>query len=328
MEIHEKIIPEKLYISKVFDEYMGHLNCVFLDIETTGINPEINKVILVGLIIIKNNALTSKQLFAEKKEDEKHLLSRLSEILDESDIIINYNGNSFDIPFLNKRFEKNGIFFSIPKHVSFDLYRIIKNYGYVKLNDYKLKTIEKFLGINRTDTISGKDSITLYNKYLNTKNPIYKEKICLHNYEDIYSLTKVLPIINKYDFHKITFENPRYLKTDKGHQKTIVKENIIKKERLIVNGLCHSKKKDNAFFTYSYDYKFSSKAKEFSLQIPLYKKNDLLYLSLKDFDFIYEKRMPLPHIPPHILTVKENGAINYMEINWFINDLISHLHSY
>ncbi len=328
MEICEKIIPEKIFISRAFDEYMGHLNFVFLDIETTGINPAFNKVVLAGILVVKNDTLISKQLFAEKKEDEEPLLSKLAEILSKSDLIINYNGTSFDIPFLNKRFEKNGINFSISKHASFDLYRIIKNYGYIKLQDFKLKTIEEFLGIHRTDTISGKESVALYNEYIKTKNPAYKEKICLHNFEDIYYLTKILPIINKYDLHKIAFENPRYLKTDKGHLKTIIRKNSIKKERLMVNGLCYSKDKDSAFFTYSYDYKFSSKTAEFNIEIPLFKKSGLLYLSLKDFDFNYEKKLPLHHIPPHILTVKENGTINYIEINWFINDLISHLHSY
>ncbi len=325
MDYLEKVLPESIFISKSFQEYMGHLNCVFLDIETTGINSEFNKVILAGVLIKQENTLVSKQLFAEQKEEEKPLLNSLSEILMKADLIINYNGSSFDIPFLNRRFQKNGIAFSISRYMSLDLYRIIKKYGYITFPDYKLKTIEKFLGINRTDTISGKESVALYNEYIKTQNSLLKEKILLHNFEDIYYLPKILEIIKKYDLHKIVFENPRYLRTQEGHQKTIILKNDIKKEHLLTRGLCFCKDKDHASFTYGYDYSFSSHTSEFTIDIPLNKNKGLLYLSLQDFDFTYEKRLTFAHIPSHILPVKEEDAIHYIEINWFINDLVAHI---
>lgn len=64
----------------------------------------------------------------------------------------------------------------------------------LSLSDCKLKTIEKYLGIYREDTISGKESIDLYKEYYVSQDIDLKEKILLHNYEDIYYLGIIFKI--------------------------------------------------------------------------------------------------------------------------------------
>ena len=67
-----------------------------------------------------------------------------------------------------------------------DILKIIKPFKEkLSLPDFKLKTIEKYLGIYREDTISGKESVQLYNEYVSSNCNKLKDKILLHNYEDI-----------------------------------------------------------------------------------------------------------------------------------------------
>ena len=41
-------------------------------------------------------------------------------------VYISFNGNNFDIPYLNARFYENQLFYSIKKYKSFDLYLYFK----------------------------------------------------------------------------------------------------------------------------------------------------------------------------------------------------------
>jgi Predicted exonuclease len=65
---------------------------------------------------------------------------------------------------------------------------------YLNLDNYKLKTIEKFLGIDRTDTYTGLECIEFYKEYLITKSDELLDKILKHNYQDIYYLPQILQI--------------------------------------------------------------------------------------------------------------------------------------
>ncbi len=50
----------------------------------------------------------------------------------------------------------------MPKSNNLDIMRLVKhNKDYFNFQDFKLKTVEKFLGIEREDTISGKESVEL-----------------------------------------------------------------------------------------------------------------------------------------------------------------------
>lgn len=324
MEVIERKFNESFFVSNIFQSYMDHLNCVFLDIETTGLNAEFNKVILIGVVKIQQDALIATQFLAEEKDEEKKILESLAHILKNTHVIYNYNASSFDIPFLNKRFQKNNISFYIPKYSSFDLYKMIKTYEYVQLPDYKLKTVEKFLGIQRSDMISGKESIALYNQYIDSYDPNLKEKILKHNLEDIYYLTKVITRLNKYDIHKMMFENSRYLKKDLT-KKTIISKSSLKKSKLYVEGFCLDKDCDYKTYNYGYNFTYEHHTNRFFLEIPLYKKEIYSYMFLPDFDIAYKKVVSQPHISDNILLVKEKDAINYREINSFIGVLIYHL---
>ncbi|KXZ39359.1 hypothetical protein SAMN05661008_00455 [Alkalithermobacter thermoalcaliphilus JW-YL-7 = DSM 7308] len=211
MEIITHTIDELLPIPESF--------CVF-DIETTGLSSKYNCVILIGLLYVKNNKTIIQQFFAHDPTFEKEILFYFKEVFKTFDKHITFNGISFDIPFLNNRFSYNDLDFFIDKKDNIDILKLIKPHQ-KKLNlaDCKLKTVEKLLGINRKDTISGKESVNLYKEFVKTKNINLKEKILLHNYEDIYYLAKLFKIkdiiSSKQDFIEVNiFDNKFKLKLD------------------------------------------------------------------------------------------------------------------
>lgn len=164
-------------------------NHIVFDIETTGLNSKYCKVILIGALYIENNKTVVKQFFALSQDSEINILTEFIDLIKFFDYHITFNGITFDIPFLNYRFKKHNIDYEIDKSKDIDILRLVKPYKEnLSLSDCKLKTLEKYLGIERDDTISGKESVELYKEFEKTKDISLKEKILLHNYDDIYYL--------------------------------------------------------------------------------------------------------------------------------------------
>lgn len=183
-------------ITKILDKYIDIPNNHFVfDIETTGLSPKYCKVILIGVLFNENNKTIIKQFFAENEDDEMELLLAFKDKFGSFKNHITFNGITFDIPFLNSRFAKYNIDFYLNKSEDIDILRLIKPYKEkLALSDCKLKTIEKYIGIHREDTISGKESVQIYKEFIETKSIDLKNKILLHNYEDIYYLGLLLKI--------------------------------------------------------------------------------------------------------------------------------------
>jgi len=183
-------------ITKTLDELIDiPPNHFVFDIETTGLNSTYCKVILIGIMFNQNNKTIIKQFFANTEDDEKELLLSFVDSIKNYKNHITFNGLTFDIPFLNNRLKKHNINFSICKNNDIDILKLIKLFKEkLSLSDCKLKTIEKYLGIYREDTISGKESVDLYKDYTLNQDINLKEKILLHNYEDIYYLGVIFKI--------------------------------------------------------------------------------------------------------------------------------------
>lgn len=183
-------------ITKVLDEYIDiPSNSYVFDIETTGLSPKFCKVILIGILYNENNKTIIKQFFANTEDDEEKLLLSFFDKVKNFDNHITFNGITFDIPFLNARLVKYNIDFKLHTKDDMDILRFIKPFKEkLSLSDCRLKTVEKYLGIYREDTISGKESVQLYKEYALNQCDDLKEVILLHNYEDIYYLGKIYKI--------------------------------------------------------------------------------------------------------------------------------------
>ena len=203
--IEREIIMEKYeeILDTMITEPFCNFNTLFIDIETDGLSHK-NTIIMIGMILVlKHKVVTFIQLFNEDYLSEQEMLLELKSIIIKNHIeyYISFNGHSFDFPFINARYKHFKINYSLKKAMNIDLLRLVKKHKVLfDLPDYKLKSIEKSIGILRNDTISGKDSIDLYKAFIKTQNLNFKKTILLHNYEDLINMIPLLDITKKVNY--------------------------------------------------------------------------------------------------------------------------------
>ena len=183
-------------IEKILDENLNIDNDTFIfDIETTGLSPKFHKVILIGILYNCQDRTVIKQFFAENEDEEIDVLTEFVNNIKCFTRHVTYNGVAFDIGFINYRLKKHNIDFILDKESDFDILRFIKPFKtYLKLEDCSLSTVETYFGIHRDDIINGGESVKLYKEFVESQNKEIMNTILLHNYEDIYNLSKLVNI--------------------------------------------------------------------------------------------------------------------------------------
>lgn len=207
-----KIIEKTLNAALQYPfEKKYHLDKIlFFDIETTGFSPENTWLYLIGCVYYSKGCWNLTQLFAENFSDESLLLRTFSELVSGYDVLIHYNGNGFDIPYLNKKCKKLHIPAFLENIESLDIYKKILPYKKLfKLENLKQKSIESFLGTARHDLYSGGELISVYLNYLNPENDGFKDDkalklLLLHNEDDLKGLLAISAILHYPDL----FETP------------------------------------------------------------------------------------------------------------------------
>lgn len=195
MDMLRTNIKHNLSIQKYFPKEKA----CFVDIETTGLNRFKDNIYLIGILYPSNDNGTwvLDQYFADNLDEENKVLNEFIANIIKFNKIITYNGDYFDIPFIKQRirhYKLNNPFSNIK---SFDLYQYVKKYRFLfNFTDLKLKTIEKELGFFREDIYSGLDCVDFYFKYIESKNPVLKENILNHNFDDLAHMLDVISIID------------------------------------------------------------------------------------------------------------------------------------
>ncbi len=139
---------------------------------------------------------TLLQYFCEDVADEPAVLQAFFELLRTKKILISYNGDGFDIPFLRHMLEQYGLPYSFDTVESFDLFKKFRPLKHLLgLPNLKLKSCERFLGIDREDRFTGGELIEVYFEWQKTKAPALLDTLLLHNAEDIANLPNLLPLL-------------------------------------------------------------------------------------------------------------------------------------
>lgn len=178
---------------------------LFFDIETTGFSPKTNSIYLIGCGYFSEGLFHIVQFFADKTDEEAEILRSFADFLKNYSCLVQFNGNNFDIPFVQQKcthYEIGEIF----SDCSFiDLYRCIFPYRtLLGLENCKQKTVERFLGIDREDTFSGGELINFYMSYQRDPEEDLLHLLLLHNSDDVKGLPALLPVLSYHDlFHKV-----------------------------------------------------------------------------------------------------------------------------
>lgn len=174
---------------------------LFFDIETTGFSGDYANLYLIGCVYPKNGQLHMVQWFADTKACEAQVLDAFFAFAKHFRTLVHFNGDTFDIPFLQKRCRALVLPHSFEGLESIDIYKRIKPYKkYLGLDSLKQKSIETFLGIAREDLYDGGQLIQIYEKYLLTGQEDLLGLLLLHNEDDLKGMPNLLPILYYPDF--------------------------------------------------------------------------------------------------------------------------------
>jgi len=201
MKIYSKKISKSKYdyLSKLLPP--NNSKSLYIDIETTGFSRSNDMIYLVGLLYFENEELVITQYLCEKQVDEYELLYKLNSFIINFEVLIHFNGDSFDLPFIKERMKLYRIHENISDLASFDFLKKLRPFKKVLGTDnLKLKTMEKLAGYERLDPFSGGELIQLYNLYTKGDKKLELSFI-LHNEEDmigLYYLNMFVPLIEAF----------------------------------------------------------------------------------------------------------------------------------
>lgn len=170
---------------------------LFFDIETTGFSGDSSALYLIGCTWNRGDGWKLTQWFADSPESEKEVLAAFFEFLKGFGTVIHFNGDTFDIPFLQKRCARLKLPYAFDGVASVDIYRKIRPLRrLLGLESMKQKAVEAFLGVSRRDVFSGGELIEVYRQYLVSRDERLLHLLLLHNADDLKGMPSILPILN------------------------------------------------------------------------------------------------------------------------------------
>lgn len=176
---------------------------LFFDIETTGFSAKTSALYLIGALYYNKNHWEIIQWFANDHQSEKDLLLSFFSFLKSFSYLIHFNGNGFDIPFLQKKCEQHeltGSDYDFSQIQSLDIYKAVYPHRKrLQIENLKQKTLERFLQIDRKDTYTGGELIAFYRNFLKAKDQQEAKELqhflLLHNHDDLAGMLQFSNIL-------------------------------------------------------------------------------------------------------------------------------------
>ena len=278
-----------------------------LDIETTGLDSNRDSLVVLGLIYFNMDKFYIDQYFAKNDNEEVKLLKIYKEKVKDKKLIT-YNGDIFDLPFLNIRLIKNNLEPVFPDNK--DIYKIIKSKRkLIEFESMKLSNIEKRFGIKRNDPSRYKVISKLNSEIENRNNPW---PILIHNKNDLIA-TEIISNIEELINDKLSFKINNY--------KVYLDKAYINKD--IANFEFKSNIDFDESFFQGYNYNFKIKNKTIILKlIVLYgklSKNSSGFVCVNKFNIINKGNYIINN---NLISIMEDGIFSTENILNIMKTLI------
>jgi uncharacterized protein YprB with RNaseH-like and TPR domain len=185
-------VPAPLYGS-------GAPKTVFVDLETTGLSGGAGTLaFLVGCACFDLGAFQVRQFLLPSHSAERALLAAVADVFDDADLIVTYNGKTFDVPVMETRWSFHRMERSLDGVPHFDMLhparRLWKNRlgdGYVDAG-CRLSTLERILfDVERVGDVPGFDIPQRFFGFVRSGDPRPLEPVLEHNRIDLVSLAAV-----------------------------------------------------------------------------------------------------------------------------------------
>lgn len=173
---------------------------LFFDIETTGLSAYNSGLYLIGAVTVEEDGFLLRQWFSESLSDEQNVLRAFFAFAENYDILISFNGETFDIRFIEQLASQYGIPCPLGRMQSYDILKHLRaKRSLLPVPNFRQKTIERFLGIDREDPFTGGELISVYEDYCRTHDKKAEHFLLLHNEEDIKGMPAILPALTYQD---------------------------------------------------------------------------------------------------------------------------------
>ncbi len=162
---------------------------IFLDTETTGVHGGTGMCpFLVGVAHFSGNDFRMIQYFIRDFDEEPSMLYALGELLKDFDLVITYNGASFDIPLLETRFTLARLDSPFERMSHFDLLNTARRLWRNGHGSCRLVSLERLLAFVRGEDVPGSMIPRVYFDYLQRRAAPDLPRIFTHNIYDVISL--------------------------------------------------------------------------------------------------------------------------------------------
>ena len=223
---------------------------------------------------------------------------------------------------MNKRSEKYGIKFRALCNL--DLFMIMKHYSDLPklLGSMSQKSLEVFAGLStdRSDKISGKESVELYSQYQTTGSNDMLSQILLHNSDDIKQLFQLVSVIKHADFSRAICHQGM------PHEGGFIEKIDFKHSTLFVKGHMEDAIDYISFpsFEAPYSVNISKMDSKYVIEIPAETITGSAFIDIKNMvsmDELGDNKFP--GFDNNYLIIKENNRFNYTEIAIFAQTFTS-----
>jgi uncharacterized protein YprB with RNaseH-like and TPR domain len=162
---------------------------LFFDTETTGLGG--NMVFMLGVMRIKGEDVRLTQVLARDYREERELLAEWTRMLEDSGLLVSFNGKSFDMPVLRDRLGLHKVEQpDEPPHL--DLLHHARRRWRGEFPDCRLQTLEwKVCGRRRSGDIPGEEIPAAYHRFVRTGDASDMLTVFHHNALDLITLADV-----------------------------------------------------------------------------------------------------------------------------------------
>lgn len=202
-----------------------------LDLETTGLGRGQTVAFMIGLGYYEQGRYVVEQIFLPEPEAEANSFDRLIELLKGKQVLITFNGKTFDIPVLESRILYNQIWLDLRSKEHIDLLHLARRLWKNKIPSCALETIEYYImGYIREKEldIDGSQIPQTYFQYLINGDAELVRRVFVHNRFDMLHTAALFTLIcdsigyppaQGFD-HRIDYHALAKLYLSQGHRET------------------------------------------------------------------------------------------------------------
>lgn len=167
---------------------------LFLDTETTGLSGGAGTLaFLTGMGYFEHGRFVVEQVLMRDYDEECFALSAVADRLKKAELLVTFNGRTFDMPLLESRFtlQRMRADYVLPPHL--DLLRVARATWRLRLKRCSLSALEEEIFHRpRGDDLPGALVPKSYFEFLKTRDFALLEPILRHNAQDIRTLPLLL----------------------------------------------------------------------------------------------------------------------------------------